>query len=200
MYSFKNDYSEGAHSKVLEALVKHNKGQQVPYGEDQHSLKAQECIRKLMGNTEADVHLISGGTQTNLIAICAFLRPHEACIAADSGHIATHETGAIEATGHRILTVPTTDGKLTPELIEPVRAEHNFEHMVKPRMVYISNPTEFGTVYTKPDLEALRAYCLKQNLLLYVDEPTGRGINSERCKSFSGGYGEPDRCFFYWGY
>ena len=169
MYSFKNDYSEGAHSRVLEALVKNNGGQQIPYGLDQHSLKAQEYIRELLENNEADIHLISGGTQTNQIAISAFLRPHEACIAAESGHIATHEAGAIEATGHRILTVPTEDGKLTPELIEPVRAEHNFEHMVKPRMVYISNPTEFGTVYNKTELQALRTYCLEHNLLLYVD-------------------------------
>lgn len=169
MYSFKNDYSEGAHPRVLRALVDNNGGQHIPYGLDQFSLNAKALIQNLIGRQTVDVHLISGGTQTNLIAVSAFLRPHEAAIAAESGHIAVHETGAIEATGHRILTAPTPDGKLTPQKIEELRAEHGDEHMVKPRLVYISNPTELGTVYNKEELWALRTYCLENNLLFYID-------------------------------
>lgn len=169
MYSFKNDYGEGAHPNILEALLKHNTTQEEGYGLDRHSQHVVSIIRKLVGDPEADIHLLSGGTQTNLIAISSFLRPHEACITATSGHIATHEAGAIEATGHKLLCVDTKDGKIRPELIEPVLIEHHFEHMVKPRLVYISNPTELGTIYSKSELESLHDYCHSKNLLLYVD-------------------------------
>ncbi|WP_163337721.1 low specificity L-threonine aldolase [Desulfopila sp. IMCC35008] len=169
MYSFKNDYGEGAHPRILEALLKYNTTQEEGYGLDRHSQNAISIIRDLVGGPEADVHFLSGGTQTNLIAISSFLRPHEACISAISGHIATHEAGAIEATGHKLLCVNSDTGKIHPELIEPVLAEHHFEHMVKPRLVYISNPTELGTVYSKSELETLHAYCRSRNLLLYVD-------------------------------
>ncbi|MFT5701345.1 MAG: threonine aldolase [Desulforhopalus sp.] len=169
MYSFKNDYSEGAHPDILNALIKHNKTQEEGYGGDSHTKNAIATIRGLVGDDSADVHLLSGGTQTNLIAISSFLRPHEACITATSGHIATHETGAVEATGHKLLTVDTTNGKLTPELIAPVLTEHHFEHMVKPRLVYISNPTELGTVYSRLELGELHNYCQENNLLIYMD-------------------------------
>lgn len=169
MYSFKNDYSEGAHPSILEALVRNNSDQEEGYGLDRHSLNAALLIKNLVGDAEAAVHLISGGTQTNLIAISAFLRPHEACITAKTGHIATHETGAIEATGHKLLSVDTGDGKITPQLIAPVLADHHFEHMVKPKLVYISNPSELGTIYSKDDLLALSGYCKENNLFLYVD-------------------------------
>ena len=169
MYSFKNDYSEGAHPNILKALLKYNATQEEGYGLDRHTLNAITMIKDLAGASEADVHLISGGTQTNLIAISAFLRPHEACIVATSGHIATHETGAIEATGHKLLTVDSNDGKLSPDLIEPVLIEHHFEHMVKPKLVYISNPTELGTVYSKTELQNLHDYCRTKNLLFYAD-------------------------------
>lgn len=169
MYSFKNDYSEGAHPNILHAMLKYNSTQEEGYGGDKHTANAIAAIRDLVGDATADVHLLSGGTQTNLIAISSFLRPHEACITATSGHVATHETGAIEATGHKLLTVDTTSGKLTPELIAPVLVEHHFEHMVKPRLVYISNPTELGTVYTKHELEALHHFCQDSNLLIYMD-------------------------------
>lgn len=169
MYSFKNDYSEGAHPDVLEALLRNNTQQQEGYGLDRHSLSAVGLIKNLVGDPDAEVHLISGGTQTNLIAISSFLRPHEACITAKSGHIATHEAGAIEATGHKLLSVDTENGKLTPQLIAPVLEEHHFEHMVKPRLVYISNPSELGTVYTRDELSVLSEYCLHNNLLLYAD-------------------------------
>lgn len=169
MYSFKNDYGEGAHPHILEALLKYNATQEEGYGLDRHSKSAASIIRNLVADPEADVHLLSGGTQTNLIAISSFLRPHEACISALSGHIATHEAGAIEATGHKLLCVQGENGKLHPELIEPVLVEHHFEHMVKPRLVYISNPTELGTVYSKRELETLHGYCQSKDLLLYAD-------------------------------
>ncbi|PHR28762.1 MAG: threonine aldolase [Desulfotalea sp.] len=169
MYSFKNDYSEGAHPNILHALLKHNTTQEEGYGDDRHTKNAIAVLRTLLGDKSADVHLLAGGTQTNLIAISSFLRPHEACITVSSGHIATHETGAIEATGHKLLTVSSPNGKLSPELIEPVLAEHHFEHMVKPRLVYISNPTELGTVYDRSELETLHKYCQGKNLLIYMD-------------------------------
>lgn len=169
MYSFRNDYCEGAHPDILSALLENNLAQEEGYGLDRHTQGAVSMIRELAGAPEAGIHLISGGTQTNIIAVSAFLRPHEACITAKTGHIATHETGAIEATGHKLLAVDTIDGKLTPDLIEPVLAEHHFEHMVKPRLVYISNPTELGTVYSKSELQTLYEYCGKKSLLLYAD-------------------------------
>lgn len=169
MYSFKNDYSEGAHPDILEALLKFNLTQENGYGQDSHCLHATNYIKTHIGHEESDIHFLSGGTQTNLIAISTFLRPHEACIAPITGHIATHEAGAIEATGHKILEVETSDGRLTPELIMPVLKEHHFEHMVKPRMVYISNPTELGTVYSKEALKDLYDFCKNNQLFLYID-------------------------------
>lgn len=169
MYSFKNDYSEGAHPQVLDALSRSNLQQLEGYGLDQHSLDVVARIRELVGDPDASVHLISGGTQTNLIAISSFLRPHEACIAPKTGHIAVHEAGAIEATGHKLLTVETSDGKLTTKHIAPLLKEHHFEHMVKPRLVYISNPTELGTIYSHSELETLYHYCQEHRLLLYLD-------------------------------
>ena len=169
MYNLKHDYCEGAHPNILNALLKHNMVQEEGYGLDRHTQNAISIIKELLGAPEADVHLISGGTQTNLIAISSLLRPHEACITATTGHIATYETGAIEATGHKLLTVDSADGKLAPDLIEPVLTEHHFEHMVKPKLVYISNPTELGTVYSKAELENLNDYCQEKNLLLYAD-------------------------------
>lgn len=169
MYSFKNDYSEGAHPSILAALTRSNSNQEEGYGLDRHSLEAITMIRAQVQDDKADIHLLSGGTQTNLIAISAFLRPHEACITARTGHIATHETGAIEATGHKLLALDTRDGKLTPERIAPVLAEHHFEHMVKPRLVYISNPTELGTVYSREELTAISQFCHRHDLLLYLD-------------------------------
>ena len=169
MYSFQNDYSEGAHPNILNALSKYNLQQEEGYGLDRHTLNAIAIIRNLMEAPDAEVHLLSGGTQTNLIAISAFLRPHEACITASTGHISTHEAGAIEATGHKLLNVETGDGKLTPALIEPILVEHHFEHMVKPKLVYISNPTELGTVYSKIELKTLHDYCCQKDLLLYAD-------------------------------
>lgn len=167
--SFRNDYSEGAHPRLLEALAAASGQQNAGYGLDRHSLRAAELVRRLIGREDADVHFLAGGTQTNLTAIAAFLRPHEAVIAARTGHIATHETGAIEATGHKVLEIEGREGKLTPELIAPCIEEHCNEHMVRPRLVYVSNTTELGTRYSLDELQALSGFCRERGLYLYLD-------------------------------
>lgn len=169
MYSFKNDYSEGCHPRILDALNRTNFEQTVGYGLDEHCSNAVALIRKAIGCETADVHFLTGGTQTNLTAISAFLRPHHCVIAADSGHINIHETGAIEATGHKVISLPAPEGKLNPTLIHRMVVTHTDEHMVKPGMVYLSQSTELGTVYTKEELLTIRTYCVEHNLLLYID-------------------------------
>ena len=170
MYWFLNDYSRGAHPKVLAALAAANDSSFPGYGEDEHSARAAQLIRDLCACPQADVQFLVGGTQTNAIAIHAFLRPWEGVIAPASGHINGHECGAVEALGHKILSVPTgPDGKLLPQQILPIVEEHRFPHLVLPRLVYISNATESGAVYTRGELEALSACCREHGLLLYVD-------------------------------
>ncbi|MDR1049404.1 MAG: low specificity L-threonine aldolase [Synergistaceae bacterium] len=169
MYSFKNDYAENAHPRILQALIDTNMEQDEGYGLDRHSAAAAAEIAKRLSPGGADIHFLCGGTQTNLIAISSFLRPHEAVIAAETAHICVHETGAIEATGHKILTAPSPDGKLRPEGIQAVLDLHTDEHMVKPRLVKISNSTEIGSVYTLGELEALSRFCRERKLLLYAD-------------------------------
>ena len=169
MYSFRNDYSEGAHPKILEALTKTNLTQTVGYGLDPFCAEAVETIRRLCAAPEAAVHFLVGGTQVNLITIAACLQPYEAAIAAHTGHINVHETGAVEATGHKVCSIPSPDGKLTPALVESVVNSHSTEHMVLPRLVYISDTTEIGTVYTKAELTALRRCCDEHGLFLYLD-------------------------------
>lgn len=169
MYSFKNDYSEGAHPRILDALLRSNMEQEEGYGLDRYSKEAIELLKEKIMNKEVDIHLLQGGTQTNLIAISAFLKPYEAAIAANTGHILVHETGAIEATGHKVISVPSADGKINSKDIEKVLNEHVDEHMVKPKLVYISNPTEIGTIYKKEELKELSETCKKNNLILYVD-------------------------------
>ena len=156
MYSFKNDYSEGAHSRILNALVETNLDQTDGYSTDYHTKNAIELLKKKIHNENVDIHLLVGGTQVNLTAISAFLRPHEAVIGADTSHVNCHETGAIEATGHKVITMNTKDGKLTPNLVQKVVDAHTDEHMVKPKLVYISNSTELGTLYKKSQLEELQ--------------------------------------------
>lgn len=170
MYSFRNDYSEGAHPQVLQALTDTNAVQTVGYGMDPYCQAAADTIRRLCAAPDADVHFLVGGTQVNLVTIDAFLQSYEAVIAAQTGHVSTHETGAIEATGHKVCTVESPDGKLTPALVESVLAQHNgTEHMVLPRLVYISDTTEIGTIYTKAELTALRRCCDANGLVLYLD-------------------------------
>ena len=178
MISFKNDYSEGAHPRILKTLVETNLEQVEGYGFDRFCLEAIGLLKRKINREDVDIHFISGGTQTNLIAISAFLRPHEAAVAAQSGHILVHETGAIEATGHKVISVESPDGRLTPALILPALDFHTDEHMVKPRLVYVSNPTEVGTVYGKKELEELHAFCKGHNLLFYVD---GARLGSALC-------------------
>lgn len=170
MYRFTNDYSEGAHPSILEAMTATNLEGNFGYGCDPHCEHAAALIRQKIARPDADVHFFVGGTQTNATCICAFLRPHEAAIAAHSGHICVHETGAVEATGHKCIAMPAAPGgKLTPELVRQAVAAHPDEHMVKPRLVYVSNTTEVGGVYTTAELEALRAVCDELGLLLYLD-------------------------------
>ncbi|MDP4104604.1 MAG: aminotransferase class I/II-fold pyridoxal phosphate-dependent enzyme [Bacillota bacterium] len=178
MYSFKNDYSEGAHPSILNALVESNLEQEEGYGEDRYTRKAITFIKEKMGRNDVDIHFLSGGTQTNLTALAAFLRPHEAAVAASTGHILGHETGAIEATGHKVISIDTEDGKLTPEHLIKVLEGHQDEHMVKPKLVYISNSTEIGTLYNKKELLGLREFCANHHLLLYMD---GARLGSALC-------------------
>ncbi len=181
MISFTNDYSEGAHSRVLEQLIASNLEQNRGYGEDVHSNKAKEYIKQHINRKNVDIHFIPGGTQTNLLVISSFLRPHQCVIAADTGHINVHETGAIEATGHKVVTMPSTDGKLTPKMIHKVLEGHDGEHMVQPKMVYISDSTELGTIYTKQELEEIHEVCQENNLLLFLDG--ARLASALTCKS-----------------
>lgn len=169
MYSFNNDYSEGAHPRILAAMADNNMIQEPGYGLDAHTEHARTLIRQAIGRYDTDIHLITGGTQTNLITIATALRPWQAVICADTGHINVHETGAIEATGHKVLAVPSPDGKLTADAILQVINCHIDEHMVQPKMVYISNSTEVGTRYTKAELEALSCFCRQHDLYLFLD-------------------------------
>ena len=178
MYSFKNDYSEGTHPNILRALTESNLVQSSGYGEDDYCKEAARLIKEKIGREDIDVHFLSGGTQTNLTAISAFLRPHEAVIAAYTGHIATHETGAIEACGHKVITVKAEDGKLNPNHILSVLEEHTDEHMVKPKMVYLSNSTELGTIYKKEELKEISKLCKDKKLYLYLD---GARLGSALC-------------------
>ena len=169
MYSFKNDYSEGCHPRILEALTRTNLEQTVGYGLDPYCEEAAGLIRQATACPEAAIHFLVGGTQTNQTALAAFLRPHQCALAADTGHINVHETGAIEATGHKVVTLPHQNGKLTPDMIRAMVAAHPDEHMVKPGLAYISHSTELGTVYTRAELEALSACCRELGLYLYLD-------------------------------
>lgn len=173
MIYFNNDYAEGCHQKVLEALAGTNMEQTPGYGEDEYCAKAAGKIRALCGREDAAVHFLVGGTQANLTVIDAALRPHQGALCAVSGHINGHETGAVEATGHKVLTVPSADGKITAAQVERVvlahRADSSFEHTVQPKLVYISNPTELGTLYTLAELEALSDTCHKLGLYLFLD-------------------------------
>ena len=173
MLYFNNDYAEGCHQSILDALVKTNMEQTLGYSEDSYCAAAREKIRKACGNDNLAVHFLVGGTQTNLTVIDAALRPHQGALCASSGHIHVHETGAVEATGHKVLTLPSTDGKITALQVEQAvlahRADGAFEHIVQPKLVYISNPTELGTLYTKQELEELSVVCQKLGLYLFLD-------------------------------
>ncbi|MFT7379198.1 MAG: threonine aldolase, partial [Bacteroidia bacterium] len=168
--SFKNDYSEGCHPRILDALTKTNLEQQNGYGLDEYCISASNLIRDKCNSPLSKVHFVSGGTQANLLVIAAALKPFESVIAATTGHIYTNEAGAIEATGHKVNTIATEDGKLTVGHITAVLDGHqNTPHVVKPKMVYISNATEIGTIYSKDELQSLYNYCNANALYLFMD-------------------------------
>jgi len=168
-YSFFNDYSEGAHPRILAALSRANLSQEVGYGEDSFSKEAAKLIRDKIQNPEASVHFVSGGTQANLIVLSSLMKPYEAVVAAKTAHINVHEAGAVEATGHKIITVDSADGKIRPTQITEVIKSHQDEHMVKPKVVFIANSTELGSIYTKQEIENISQLCRKNNLYLYLD-------------------------------
>lgn len=172
MISFECDYNVGAHPKILEAFIKTNLERAPGYGKDPYTQSAAQKICKVCGGN-VDVRFLTGGTQTNRIVIDSMLGSHEGVIAATSGHINAHEAGAIEASGHKVLALPGREGKLIAEDVEKFvknfYADESYEHMVFPGMVYISHPTEYGTLYTKAELEALSKVCRERGLPLFLD-------------------------------
>ena len=183
MLSFECDYSEGACEEILERLLATNREQTPGYGADIYTESAKEKIRTAIGKPEADVYFLVGGTQTNQVVISASLLSYQGVIAAESGHVSTHEAGAIEASGHKVLTVPQEEGKIRAadvrKLLETFYDDENYEHMVFPGMVYISHPTESGTLYTEKELKELHAVCREYRIPLYVDGARlGYGIMS----------------------
>ena len=180
------DYAEGAHQRILRRLMETNLEQTPGYGEDPYCEKARACIRALCQDDRLDVHFLVGGTQTNAVVLAAALRPHQGVIAADTGHINVHEPGAIEAGGHKVLAVPSQDGKLTARDIRQVYGAHwadvSREHMVQPGMVYLSQPTETGLLYSAQELREIRKTCQDCGLYLFVDGARlGYGLMSEQC-------------------
>lgn len=173
MIRFESDYLEGALPQIMYRLMSTNFEQTAGYGCDPYCESARELIKKECAAPDADIHFLVGGTQTNMTVIAAALRPHQGVLAAETAHIEAHETGAIEATGHKVITLDSTDGKINAKQVEDYvlrhRADESFEHIVQPAMVYISQPTETGTVYTLSELEELSAVCRRLGILLYVD-------------------------------
>lgn len=173
MIYFNNDYSEGCHSAILEKLTLTNMEQTPGYGMDDHCAAASAAVRKLCGRDDLSVHFLVGGTQANLTVIDAALRPHQAVVGALTAHINVHETGAVEATGHKVIALPSNDGKITADQVKSLIDNHNSdaarEHTAQPKMVYISNPTELGTIYSKQELTALSQICHEYGLYLFMD-------------------------------
>ena len=173
MIYFHNDYSEGCHEMVLEKLIQTNLEQTPGYGTDSYCASAAQKIKVACGREDVDVHFLVGGTQANLTVIDAALRPHQGALCAVSGHINVHETGAVEATGHKVLPLPSADGKITAAQVKTAVEAHwsddSFEHIAQPKLVYISNPTELGTLYSLQELEDLAAVCREKKLYLFLD-------------------------------
>lgn len=172
MIRFECDYAEGAHERILKRMIETNMEQTPGYGLDPHCDRARELIKKECGK-DVNVHFIVGGTQTNMIVLASLLKPYQGALCAESGHIAIHETGAIEATGHKVLPLASADGKIRPEQIKEAVdwhwAQGNREHIVMPGAVYISHPTEYGTTYSKEELAAISAVCREYKLPLFLD-------------------------------
>lgn len=184
MLSFESDYTEGAHESILRRLIETNYEQLPGYGNDKYCDSAKEKIREAAGCPDADVFLIAGGTQTNMIVIDTVLAAYEGVLCAETGHIHGHEAGAVEYTGHKVLTLPQKDGKLSAadaeRYLQTFFADENHAHMVQPAMLYISHPTEYGTLYTLDELKALREVCDRHGQKLFLDGARlGYGLMSE---------------------
>lgn len=186
MIQFQCDYNEGCAQEILDLLIKTNMEQHVGYGEDAHCGKARQLIRQACESPEADVHFLVGGTQANATVISSVLRPHQGVIAASTGHIAVHETGAIEHGGHKVLALQARNGKITASQIKDCLIAHQQEdgpeHMVQPGMVYISYPTEYGTLYSREELEEISRICHDSQIPLFIDGARlGYGLTSQAC-------------------
>ncbi len=184
MLSFENDYSEGAHESILQALLKTNKEQLPGYGADKYCESAKEKIRAACGRPDADVFFLTGGTQTNQVVIDSLLKSYEGVIAVKTGHISLHEAGAIEFTGHKVIELPDCGGKLAADTLRSyLKAffdDVNNEHMTRPGVVYISFPTEYGTLYSRSELRELYRICTEYKIRLYIDGARlGYGLMSE---------------------
>lgn len=169
MANFKNDYSMGMHPRVLEAMAAHNDDLDEGYGLDTISKSTASVLRKWMKDITVDVHFVMGGTEANLVTLKAMLAPYEAVIAAETAHPNVHEAGALEAAGHKIIALSTTDGKITPDQVRAACDKYDDEHVVVPKVVFVSNATEVGTLYTRQELLDLRNVCNKYELYLYLD-------------------------------
>lgn len=186
MLYFQNDYHAGCHPEILKRLSQLQQENYPGYGQDDLCREAAATIRRLCGREDLAVHFLVGGTQTNLTVIAAALRPYQAVIAARSGHIHVHETGAVEATGHKVLALPSQDGKVTAaqvaRLVQAHESQEDGAHEVQPKMVYISYPTELGTLYTRQELEALHRVCRDHGLYLFLDGARlGYGLTARDC-------------------
>ena len=184
MIRFNCDYHEGAHPRIMKALMDTNMVQTVGYGQDEFSKEAKQKIKEVCKCEDAEVHFLVGGTQANMTVISSILRPHQAALCVKEGHINTHETGAIEATGHKVMAIEGKEGKLTADQIREAHRNHwedgAHEHITQPKLVYISNPTELGTIYSKAELEAIRKACDDCNMYLFLDGARlGYGLMSE---------------------
>lgn len=173
MIRFNCDYNEGAHPRIMDALVNTNMEQTIGYGEDEYCHAARAAIKKVCNCDEAAIHFLVGGTQANLTVIASVLRPHQAVLSVKEGHINVHETGAIEACGHKVMALEGKDGKITGDQIRDAYKLHwedgSHEHMTQPKMVYISNPTELGTLYSKAEIEDISKACKECDLYLFLD-------------------------------
>lgn len=186
MISFENDYNTGAHPAILEALAKTNMEMLSGYGTDTYTEEAISKIREITQCPEAQIYLAVGGTQTNQLVISTMLKDYEGVVAADTGHVSVHEAGAIEYSGHKVLTIPGEMGKMKSQdlkaFLENFYADGNHEHMVFPGMVYISYPTEYGSIYSNAELEAIYEICQSYEMPLYIDGARlAYGLMSEAC-------------------
>ena len=185
MISFTCDYTQGAHPRILERLVATNFQQEPGYGEDVFTASAREKIKAACGCPGADVYLLTGGTQTNSTIIATMLRDYQGVVAAQTGHIAVHEAGAVEYTGHKVLTLPQQEGKLSARdlksCLEGFYADGSYEHMVFPGMVYLSFPTEYGTLYSKAELQAIKAVCEAYKLPAFATYSLSAAPKWARC-------------------